>query len=649
MDNYVSLGLSVREGLGYRVFRVYNGFLRGNRLHYVLVNVDRLILYYSLDGYVYIYLIPRIDSSSGFRHAIYTLYEDLTLSHVDEIDILGSYEPVNIPYDLLKDGYLVRETDLGYILVLKSLVDSSYADRNLVRYGLYRFIPGSLESLDPYSLDAFSTIYIEDMPTLVNTFLRYTTHLGASEYDTPLKIRKDYIHLDGSTQYLRGFKIKLPDVSIDIPLDHHIFLLGESRSGKSVGIADIIDYIMRYTDSHVIVFDWVGNFISLTKSIDDSIVIRPGEDLHIDIYRVFEKKVLPEIYEEASLLYFRGSRNASFTPATYEKLVEAISNADNHLNLIKVLMDMRSRVRDRDDKSAISALLRRIKSLDPSLYISMDGEPSLIDLIMGNRLVLIDLSAIPSEMDKILFTLICLKVLYLNWDSRRPRLYIVIDEAHRMAPRSEDNREWLLNRIAREGLKYNLNLILADQTLMNISEDIWGNMGHKFIFTLDNPRDIDRVSEYLLPLLDKLGLPKDKVNIIKLLRLKPGECILIMKGVKEPVECYFRYYRLTETGSIRKIDNDRLWKILIETGFKEDNINTLKTLSKAKKIIRKYEVNGMLQSIKRFLRNKDMKTLELDGIVLMIREGGRIRMRKALEIYLKYHSIPVEKLWNIRS
>lgn len=72
----------------------------------------------------------------------------------------------------------------------------------------------------------------------------------------------------------------------------------------------------------------------LTKYFSEASVVRPSEDIIIDLFRHFDKNVLPEIYEESSHLYFHGGKAALFTPAVYEKLREAVEDADNHIHLI---------------------------------------------------------------------------------------------------------------------------------------------------------------------------------------------------------------------------------------------------------------------------------------------------------------------------
>jgi len=629
------------KNIFYKVFRVYNGSFRGYRLYEVLSNVDRIIVYYSFDGYVYVYLVARASDPYRFRRAVFTLCEEVEVEEAIPNDVMGTFEALNIPYEFLNKETILGEGDLGYALVLGYGTNSSVSERGLVKYGVYRYIPSSESRNDIIWLNPVSTMLLEDAPNLVNNFLRFTTHVKMSKYNSPLKLRKGSIHIDGSTQYVRGFYIQVPDVSLNIPLDHHIFLIGESGSGKSVGIANIIRYILHYTKYRVIVFDWIGNFLSLANTINDTVIIRPGEDIHIDLHKVFDKNILPEIYEEASLLYFKGSKTALFTPAVYEKLTEVIKNVDSHYKMIRVLEDMKVKCRREDDRSAIMALLRRIRSLDPTLYIPMDEEDDLLTLLDKHRLVIVDLSAIPSEMDKILFTLVCLKILYLNWDSSKPKLYIVIDEVHRLAPRSSD-REWLLSRVAREGLKYNIHLILADQTLTNISEDIWGNMGHKFIFNVSNPRDIDRVSGYLLPLVHKLKQQDNvdiKAFIIKLLKLKPGECILLKRDEEEPIQCYFKYLELMSMNQINRIDEGRFRKVLKEIKINENHEEDLRTIAKAKKLIRKYYPEELVETVKKWINNPNTETLELDRIILAVKENGRIRIRKALKIYLKYYGL----------
>ncbi len=138
----------------------------------------------------------------------------------------------------------------------------------------------------------------------------------------------------------------------------------------------------------------------------------------------------------------------------------------------------------------------------------------VIDKARAWRLVVVDLSGEEQTVKRHIVASIIERVWRDIEESReRQNLIIVIDEAHNYACQSGCYpSSQAIERVAREGRKWGLGLILASQRMIDIGTDIRGNINTYFFSRLQTPGDFDALagvidlgglSESSLSLLDK--------------------------------------------------------------------------------------------------------------------------------------------------
>jgi len=276
--------------------------------------------------------------------------------------------------------------------------------------------------------------------------------------------------------------------------------------------------------------------------------------------------------------------------------------------------------RDKDLKTGAYAAYRRIRLLDPRLY-----EPGLRDLISypnEYNLIIVDLNILDDN-DKILFTLASLKAIYDYYTGLRgqgDRLYIVVDEVHRIAQEYNVNHEYIIKRIVREGRKHNIQLLIADQAISTVKQTLYTNIPTKFIFNLGDPREIRYVLNMFTPLAEEYNGEIAQYITSRILDLKPGECYMISSYREEPykpIPCYFikKEIRL-QSGSI---DLFRFREITSRFKY-PDNMapsDREKSVENARNLIVKYG-DKILNLIIEAVENN--RRLKIDGVKL-VRDG----------------------------
>ena len=191
------------------------------------------------------------------------------------------------------------------------------------------------------------------------------------------------------------------------------------------------------------------------------------------------------------------------------------------------------------------------------------------------NVTIIDLSGVPFEVLSITVSLISrllfefayhLKQISATTSTDVP-LLLIYEEAHKYVPKSDLARyrssKMSIERIAKEGRKYGVTLLIASQRPSEISETIFSQCNNFIAMRLTNPVDQDYVKR-LLP--DALGDLTDTLPT-----LKSGEALLIGDSVVMP--SLVQIDSCTPTPSSSDIPYFELWKQAWKDVKVEDIIN----------------------------------------------------------------------------
>lgn len=184
------------------------------------------------------------------------------------------------------------------------------------------------------------------------------------------------------------------------------------------------------------------------------------------------------------------------------------------------------------------------------------------------NVTVIDLSGVPFEVLSITVSLISRMVFEYGYFYKRLRntknpdekinndipILLVYEEAHKYVPNSDlvkyRSSKKSIERIAKEGRKYGITLLLASQRPSEISETIFSQCNNFIAMRLTNPIDQGYVKK-LLP--DTLGTLIDKMT-----SLKQGEALLVGESIILP--SIVQIDRCTNEPSSNDIPYWELWK-----------------------------------------------------------------------------------------
>lgn len=200
----------------------------------------------------------------------------------------------------------------------------------------------------------------------------------------------------------------------------------------------------------------------------------------------------------------------------------------------------------------------------------------------NSNVTILDLSGIPFEVLSITVSLISRLMFDYGYFYKQLRsqenpdetistdipLLLVYEEAHKYIPRSDLSKyrasKESIERIAKEGRKYGISLLLASQRPSEISETIFSQCNNFLALRLTNPNDQSYVKR-LLP--DTLGNLAEKMS-----SLKAGECLLTGESIVMP--SIVQINRCNPEPSSSDIPYFKLWK----EEWKELGIEKIKTI-----------------------------------------------------------------------
>ena len=384
----------------------------------------------------------------------------------------------------------------------------------------------------------------------------------SSNSPNPLTIGK-YTISEGSNANLDGNKF----------FQRHAVIVGGTGSGKSWTVANVLEKASKLESINCIVFDLHGEYEPLKGFGNVSLLRIAGpSDSASDDNALFLPYWLLSYEEMEALLLDRSDSNAPNQARTLfdliitekKKTLETVKDSDvlNNFTIESPIPysieDVLEYLRKKDDEMVpgartgtekqgplngkLTRFIQRLESKrsDKRLNFIFSSETELMDydwfeklinklLDFGNKngLKIIDFSEVPSDILPLITGLIGRLVFsiqqWMNVDLRHP-VALFCDEAHLYIPEKADGsmeEKGLrsFERIAKEGRKYGVSLVVISQRPSDVNKTVLSQCGNFIAMRLTNPDD-QNVIKRLFP--DNLGDFSEMLPILDV-----GECLIV--------------------------------------------------------------------------------------------------------------------------
>ncbi|MCS7139811.1 MAG: ATP-binding protein [Candidatus Nezhaarchaeota archaeon] len=342
-------------------------------------------------------------------------------------------------------------------------------------------------------------------------------------------------------------------VNVDAILSKHLAVLGSTGSGKSNMVAILVDRIAglggqviiidahaEYSDmkvmsrgSRLIHFKAKINPLKMSPSTLASMLISEPAATK-------QRSILRKAIRDLNALYLGTGHKKVEAEGTIEALVK---RADGELELdveessgkryLKGLyakvMDLRDRLREDIGKRVFEDVLFKIgRTIEEDYDVYSTDEVDPVDQLGPGTIVDVDISPLPDAVRDEVVAYVCRQVLQKAMTRKLLPTLIVLEEAHLYLKSGHDTpAKQAIERIAREGRKYGVGLLVVSQRPRGLDPDVLSQINSLCILRIMQPEDQNYVKQYSEWLTEEM--------IAALPTLERGEAILVGEWVRMPV------------------------------------------------------------------------------------------------------------------
>jgi len=376
--------------------------------------------------------------------------------------------------------------------------------------------------------------------------------------DSNLNIGK-YVIDSNSNAYLDGNKF----------FQRHAAILGSTGSGKSWTVASILEQANKLPNSNIIVFDLHGEYQSLSfarkyiipgpsyNTSKDNVLALPYWLLNADeLTSMFIEKTEFTATNQISAFYKAiieaksqeaNTENISLnSPITFDMkhIIEALTLLDTEMvegtragstkqgKFYGQFSRLISRIENKISDKRYNFMFGDVNCMSTSM---LDIAQKLVDNTGNNRIKIIDFSEVPEEILPVIISLVARIIYNLQfWTDKADRtpISLVCDEAHlylhkkdQLNP-NEIRAVETFEKIAKEGRKYGVSLLVVSQRPSDISETILSQCGNILALRLTNATDQATVRRFMPNSFSSI------LNVLPMLDI--GECIVVGDSVLLP-------------------------------------------------------------------------------------------------------------------
>lgn len=360
----------------------------------------------------------------------------------------------------------------------------------------------------------------------------YVSAPGTKLYEADLDDIKKIIGIDEKKGRIKiGCLLKDTRVSVFLDFNSlfltHCSILGRTGSGKTY----FITHLLKSINKKYMVISSTGEYDSLG---DDSCLVNP-KSMALNIYRI--REVLDLNYSENNYLeeFIRSNQNvdSNITSRELARMIADFFTQDG--TPLKKQMSLFSEELMGKKKE----LPKYIQSLCDKLsriYISVSWH--------GNKIgypCILDTQELSPQIEQITIYSILTDLLEIqkrsyidlqkdNSTRQIEDILIILEEAHNYAPSTKTSIcKNIIIKIAREGRKYGLHLIVLSQRPRYIDQTLLSQCGTNIIFNLPNPIDIEYITNH--------SNFNNRSNLDVIQNLKTGSCLITSNARESDIIC----------------------------------------------------------------------------------------------------------------
>ena len=404
-----------------------------------------------LDNEAYLVLIKSCYREGVFRELIEAL--SATPCKLPSLKVMGArqYLVDQLNRDLPDNDYVLVVEGKPTLKVFKYPLLYSPRVMEVVKAELYRIVKVG-DGVQIYKLPS-NYKQVERVNATSSALIRLARPpLPTSEYGV-------LIGLDGKGKELR----------IDFNRVVHSLILGATGTGKTT-LAYVIGKQLADEDDYILYLplgDEVVDF-GFTK-------VLAGVHLTVDLFKLLREEDIVNILSDVIIATF--GYDYRMSPIQLDVLSRAVSSSNSVEEIISMIDAMYGSERE-DVRSACLALKRRLTYINNIAF--KRGGRSIVTLLKRYRQVSVDVSHL-DDVARATLALTLLHYLLKAW--RYGKLYIIIDEVHRITP-VERNWRGVFERVMREGRRYGLRIIGITQSPVDVPKCVHDNVDIYFTFRL---------------------------------------------------------------------------------------------------------------------------------------------------------------------
>jgi DNA helicase HerA-like ATPase len=292
----------------------------------------------------------------------------------------------------------------------------------------------------------------------------------------------------------------------------HTFLCGQSGSGKTYSLGVLLERLLMETSLRVVILDPNSDYVRLGQ-------LRSGAEAEAaERYRAAAGSVA--VRSGTSGESRIGIRFRELSPAAQAAVLrlDPVADRAEYAELVTLVEDQGVRSLEDLARSPAEGLKLRVRTLGVDRWGIWPGPegtslPEELDSDEGPRCLVVDLGSLPTREEQALAAGVVLERLWRGRARRRP-VAIVIDEAHNVCPAEPDDPLTALAaadaiRIAGEGRKFGLYLIVVTQRPQKVHENVLSQCDNLVLMRMNSSADLGhvaRVFSFVPPgLVDRAG------------------------------------------------------------------------------------------------------------------------------------------------